>query len=590
MNRYSNIQSDNYFYYRSHSVSSKSSSVTSHESDKRKKCSNCSIWLNLTRIFEFFLTGRFDEHIPTELYEPNLSHFFNLTKDLVFLKNPIDPSDIDSFVWDFKSPLFYKLLKLKVKLLNRTEQFIKTFQTNDQICKKCFRDSKYFQISKNFLISKLGDYVNYHKPGLERLLDRYAKQRLKNSFEINNLNDLNLYIREYHHQVYQPLFDFNNNQAAIDLCANKIHSLLDILIYEDFNNYQKRLNYNFNNATSTTNNNSSSGSRNYITTERNSSFNKQPSPKLESQEYNVNYDVDLDLSLLKKEDDVIVNKKRSVSESSISSVTSDDEPKIKKKKKKSKKLKKNKLENNEQQPSVVVTQPAPPAPQPAPSSSSLITEIRKTNDKKKTKIPSLKENLILILVDFNLDLNEMDCLKDLLPIIGHKITNLSLDEYLNDVKIKTQIVKTYLDLIEKYSQSIRLDTGLLREKFLKKYVDENNNLDLSEEEFLNDFESKYKLILRILNEISSRLHKEEVYLEKLNLILTSRKDLDDETATTSSKYDELRKDVHVIQLDLVEYARSKLLIVENNKYDIVNTMSFSYLFDIIERFLSVYDI
>ena len=95
---------------------------------------------------------------------------------------------------------------------------------------------------KNLTITRLNDYVTHWKSDLERFYDRYIQVRLKNSFDINNLNDLNSYIR----QSYQPTWlNQSSNQASssssdalnssenlkkAEYCSHKIHILLDLLV------------------------------------------------------------------------------------------------------------------------------------------------------------------------------------------------------------------------------------------------------------------------------------------------------------------------------------------------------------------------
>lgn len=95
---------------------------------------------------------------------------------------------------------------------------------------------------KNLTITRLNDYVTHWKSDLERFYDRYIQVRLKNSFDINNLNDLNSYIR----QSYQPTWlHQSSNQASssssdalnsneslkkAEYCSHKIHILLDLLV------------------------------------------------------------------------------------------------------------------------------------------------------------------------------------------------------------------------------------------------------------------------------------------------------------------------------------------------------------------------
>ena len=209
--------------------------------------------------------------------------------------------------------------------------------------------------------------------------------------------------------------------------------------------------------------------------------------------------------------------------------------------------------------------------------SSLITEIRKTKDKKSKKI---KESLIIVLVDFNLDEIELDQLSDLVPVFSFKVTNLSIQDYISDFKLKSEFVKYYADMIEKFMLKIKTDC-ILKEKTTKLYVDENQNL-VDFDTVVEDLESKCKLMFKILNEIQARVDVQMSYLERLNSIL---KDLSDD------KLEWIKSEIFNIQLEMVEYARSKLFLDENLvEYSLINSMSFTLLIDVLDRFVNLFEI
>ena len=123
------------------------------------------------------------------------------------IKNPADPSDSSEWTWNYKSSQHYKLLKLKLNLISQTNQLIKTYNpvlkqhvankrdNFDTKCKICFTQNKKLINIKMNVLSKLNDYVFDWKPHLERVFDRFKDTRMKSNYDINNLNDLNVFLR-----------------------------------------------------------------------------------------------------------------------------------------------------------------------------------------------------------------------------------------------------------------------------------------------------------------------------------------------------------------------------------------------------------
>ena len=132
----SSLVSNCYYAQRHSTTSCNSSSATNQQ--QHPKCSNCLIWQNLYKIFEFLATGRLNQlrlDLSLGSYNQETSGYwsekFESLARIVHhatkspLKNPIDPSDSADWLWDYRSPKNYKLLKLKLKLINQSEQLIK---------------------------------------------------------------------------------------------------------------------------------------------------------------------------------------------------------------------------------------------------------------------------------------------------------------------------------------------------------------------------------------------------------------------------------------------------------------------------------
>ena len=102
---------------------------------------------------------------------------------------------------------------------------------------------------ENLLLTRLNEYVNMHLVDLERAYERFMHARLKSSFDINSMSDLNSFVR----QPYQPTWLNNANDSIenydetdetslndsdlsnkrVDQCALKIHILLDLLVSDN---------------------------------------------------------------------------------------------------------------------------------------------------------------------------------------------------------------------------------------------------------------------------------------------------------------------------------------------------------------------
>jgi hypothetical protein len=235
----------------------------SYSNSLRTKCTKCALWQNLYKIFEFLTTGRLNElgldlsmrlgnqragSVLIERLE-NLAGLVTVTK---VINNPIDPCDDPNWSWDYKCSKHYKLLKLKLKLINQSEQLIKLatcpvanglVAQSERSCGLCadLADPnshlfKYLNVNET-LAAKLAAYVNSTRPVLERVFEKFASCRLKNSYEINNQSDFYMFLREpfTSSRLNSSNQDFHQQNVlhAIECCANKIYNLLDLLVYDN---------------------------------------------------------------------------------------------------------------------------------------------------------------------------------------------------------------------------------------------------------------------------------------------------------------------------------------------------------------------
>jgi hypothetical protein len=89
---------------------------------------------------------------------------------------------------------------LKISILKH--ELIAPFESLDDyantknICVFCFTKNKKTIELKQNVINKLNEYVFDWKAHLERLFDKFRQTRLKSNYDINNLNDLNSFLRQ----------------------------------------------------------------------------------------------------------------------------------------------------------------------------------------------------------------------------------------------------------------------------------------------------------------------------------------------------------------------------------------------------------
>lgn len=520
--------------------------------DRRNKCPNFPLWQNLARVFEFLISGKLDEITPMEVYNPDLTSYYHSMDTKKVINNPIDPSDSNNFIWDYKNPLHYKLLKLKLKLITLTDQMVNMFRSNEAVCKKCSKESKNFIIFRTIVIDKLEDYTTSLRPDLDRLIDRFAQHRLKNSFDINTLSDLNQFIRIVN--PIDPICDPHTH--LIDLCANKMHALLDLLDFEDFLYPKMRTDDHCRKTKTSYTDNRSAETK----------CNRKPSPvrnEADNAEI-INNDMNMDLNI----EDKSKEKKKSITYSSLSSISIESDLDGKKTRKKHPKSDKKKVKKNKPDKDKL-------------TSCALISEIRKNKTNKKTKKVKHSDknessNSIFVLVDFNLCPGELDALSRIMPIISYKLTSSDLSAYILECRLKLDTVNSYFQLVNKFYDDIRND-NLLKEKFIARY----QTLDTQNESILDDFFSKCQLMFKILNEIQTRLNYELNYMQRLNTILSQ--------FGSDNRLDMLKEQVFNIQLELVDYCRAKVDPKLDN-VDVLTTMNFSYLLDIANRFVDYYQI
>jgi len=211
-------------------------------------------------------------------------YLFNLLAKLKFIKNPVDPTESPSssssggnvgvWTWDYKSPKHYKLLKLKLKLLTQIVHLSKLYTMNLSSsssssgstiistiitgsssssggvsqCKHCLsslKDKRIVEL-KNATIHRLTEYAHANLVELDEIFERYMHVRLKNSFDINNLVDLNSYVNHtFMRYGYDATTNLNNDESSsnnsnsseslkrVEQCSLKIHILLDLLVSDN---------------------------------------------------------------------------------------------------------------------------------------------------------------------------------------------------------------------------------------------------------------------------------------------------------------------------------------------------------------------
>jgi hypothetical protein len=259
----------------SNRTSSHSPSSFSYSSNLRTKCTKCALWQNLYKIFEFLTTGRLNklgldllmrlgsgQQAGSSMLIERLESLASLVSATKAIINPIDPCDDPSWSWDYKCPKHYKLLKLKLKLINQSEQLIKLATCpvanglvgaaqSERSCALCAKllypnahFSKYLSVNES-LAARLAMYVTATRPVLERVFDKFVACRLKNSYEITNQSDFYVFLREPftgssssggRGGSSSSSHDYHQQQSvlnAIEYCANKIYNLLDLLVYDN---------------------------------------------------------------------------------------------------------------------------------------------------------------------------------------------------------------------------------------------------------------------------------------------------------------------------------------------------------------------
>lgn len=110
-------------------------------------------------------------------------------------------------------------------------------------CKQCvssLKDKRIVEL-KNATIHRLTEYARSHLVELDVTFESYMHIRLKNSFDINSLADLNTFMRgqtssgssNYYDTTNLNEMDNGESLKRVEQCSLKIHILLDLLVSEN---------------------------------------------------------------------------------------------------------------------------------------------------------------------------------------------------------------------------------------------------------------------------------------------------------------------------------------------------------------------
>jgi hypothetical protein len=118
-------------------------------------------------------------------------------------------------------------------------------------CKHCLsslKDKRIVEL-KNATIHRLTEYAHALLVELDEIFERYMHVRLKNSFDINSLVDLNSYVNHTLMRYgYDATTNLNNDESSsnsgsnsnsseslkrVEQCSLKIHILLDLLVSDN---------------------------------------------------------------------------------------------------------------------------------------------------------------------------------------------------------------------------------------------------------------------------------------------------------------------------------------------------------------------
>ena len=226
---------------------------------------------------------------------------------------------------------------------------------------------------------------------------------------------------------------------------------------------------------------------------------------------------------------------------------------------------------------------------------------------------------LLVLVDFELTFTnkrakklssasrsfhdaELELMSDILPIIGCKITNLNVSDYMQDNAQKYAVVDCHAEFLQRIvSQTHASELNEFKAKLFEAEL--AKDCDDKQADVLADLRAKVELMQRICTECLTRLDLQKAYLEELSSLFlklsadvanyVARKSLSSSEESKASKSfylsvtQKLRKRIFQVQSRLVNYAVGNK---QNEKFNLVNGLSFFFLFQIMERFTAVYDL
>jgi hypothetical protein len=180
-------------------------------------------------------------------------------------------------------------------------------------------------------------------------------------------------------------------------------------------------------------------------------------------------------------------------------------------------------------------------------------------------------------------MQEMEAMSNILPIISYKLSNLNINDYINDFNKKILTLRDYGLVIKNF----------LIDKYDKNKFKQAQDLQAYDaNESLHDFDSKLNLIKRIVDECLHRLHIQSIYLDELNdffMNLTEKCLFSNDSSFEKSPLDiwmlDIKNKLYKSQSNVIEYARESL-----DKKCLLKSLSFYSLIDILNRFSFIYNL
>jgi hypothetical protein len=205
---------------------------------------------------------------------------------------------------------------------------------------------------------------------------------------------------------------------------------------------------------------------------------------------------------------------------------------------------------------------------------------------------------IIIIIDFDLVLNCAQCtrkqaqkelneLSEILPVLAYKLANFNYASYSNQFNNKVKLINSYRNSIQYLKSMNEADLRSKRVNTVCKSDQDQQEFDLAQ-----NLKSKLDLIEKVLNECMYRIDLQQDYMSRIiHLFETfSRCRTSIELNACVS---ERRGYLVGMQEKLLEYAYSVLLKSKANKLDevfFIKTLPFNALFDVLDRFVLVYNL